>query len=365
MSLLTTIVVAVIFNIFVAIVALMLFDMYRQSAKKSIKKQNIVERHHKNPVLVPHPDHPWESYSTFNPGAVLDDDEQVHLLYRAMGDDGVSRMGYSKSEDGFHFGEKIGYPVFSMQSPRKMHPTTIQRPDPVMYPSGGSWGGCEDPRIVRIGDRIYVTFNAFDGWDFIRMGCVSINAQDFFEKKWNWSQPMLISPPGELHKNWILFPEKINGKFAILHSIYPEISIDYVNRLEDLASGVQVIKSPWKDRIPRDSWDTWLRGAGPPPLRTERGWLVLYHAMDASDPDRYKLGAFLLDLNDPTKILARAPEPLLVPDMWYENTEPGIVYVCGALIKQGTLFLYYGGGNKYVCVATAPLDHILNKLVAV
>ena len=175
---------------------------------------------------------------------------------------------------------------------------------------------------------------------------------------------MLISPPGSINKNWVLFPEKINGKFAILHSISPHVQIDMVDRLEDLATGTRVIKSRFGGDKPRKEWDTWVRGVGPPPLKTDKGWLVLYHAIDKKASRKYKIGALLLDLKNPTKIIARSPAPLLAPDTWYENEEkPGIVYACGAVIDKGTLFVYYGGGDKYVCVAKTPLKKLLDWLV--
>ncbi|MCL5781989.1 MAG: hypothetical protein M1459_01370 [Patescibacteria group bacterium] len=324
-----------------------------------------VKRHHANPVMSPDSGNDWEAAGTFNPAAIKDDDGNTHIIYRAIGSDGVSRVGYAFSKDGLHIDEKLSYPIFALKNPRRNIPDKDKRPDPVMYPSGGSWGGCEDPRAIRIGNRIYMTFNAFDGWDFIRIGVVSITTNDFFARRWNWSRPLYISPEKEIHKNWVVFPEKINGKFAILHSITPEIQVDYVDSLEELDYGSKKIKSKFKQRDNNGNWDNWVRGAGPPPIRTDIGWLVLYHAMDRKDPSiGYKLGAMILDTNDPTKIIARAPAPILVPDEWYENDwKPGVVYACGSTIKDGNLYVYYGGGDKHICVAHTPLDQLLEWLM--
>ena len=126
------------------------------------------------------------------------------------------------------------------------------------------------------------------------------------------------------------------------------------------------MKSGLGYEAPRRGWDSFRRGVGPPPLRTPQGWLVFYHAIDKKDAHRYKLGALLLDLDNPRKVIAQSPEPLLVPDTWYENDwKPGIVYACGSIIKDDTLFVYYGGGDKHVCVASAPLQKILKSLVVV
>lgn len=345
---------------------ILIYHLLRKNYASVRKQSLLLRRYPGNPVLSPNPEHAWESGGRFNPGAIKDDDGNVHLFYRAVGSDGVSRFGYASSKDGIHFDEGAPHPVFAMQSPRRNIPLFLQHHNLALYPSGGSWGGAEDPRMVRIDGRIFVTFNAFDGWDFIRVSAVSIDEDDFMEKRWRWTRPLFLSPEKSINKNWVLFPEKINGKFAILHSISPEVQVDYVDRLEDLAYGRRVIQSHYDHHVPRKGWDSFRRGVGPPPLKTSRGWLVLYHAIDEKDAGRYKLGALLLDLSDPRKVIAQAPAPLLEPDTWYENDwKPGVVYACGAVIKDDILFVYYGGGDKYVCVATAPLQKILSGLVAV
>jgi predicted GH43/DUF377 family glycosyl hydrolase len=172
----------------------------------------------------------------------------------------------------------------------------------------------------------------------------------------------LISPPGQAHKNWVIFPEKIKGKYAILHSITPKISIKYRDNLD--FDGKKFIKSKHHNKEGRKSWDNWIRGVGPTPLKTKDGWLVLYHAMDHRDPGKYKLGAMLLDLKNPTKVLYRSKEPILAPDECYENEgfKAGVVYACGAVIMDKKLFIYYGAADSVVCVATVKLNDFLNKL---
>jgi predicted GH43/DUF377 family glycosyl hydrolase len=161
-----------------------------------------------------------------------------------------------------------------------------------------------------------------------------------------------------------LFPEKINGKFAILHSISPEILVEYVDDLTRFQDDDQFIKSHYSRISNTKSWDSWVRGAGPPPIKTKLGWLLFYHAMDTRDPNRYKLGAMVLDANDPTKVLYRTKAPILEPDEWYENTgwKSGVVYSCGAVVKDGELYVYYGGADSVVCVAMANLDKFLEEL---
>jgi predicted GH43/DUF377 family glycosyl hydrolase len=368
---LATSIFVIIFSI-VAIGGAVLYTLWsrRKVLPKTVTTAKLeLDRHHKNPVITPSVYKDWEIAGTFNPAAVIDDEGTTHILYRAIGADGISRLGYASSEDGTHFDTRSDYPVFSMKNPRTTtvpKAEIVQQYNPVMYPSGGSWGGCEDPRMVRINGRVYVTFNAFDGWDHIRIAVISLDEKKFKKGHWDWSEPFMISPAGQVNKNWVLFPEKINGKFAILHSVSPEVQIDYADFLEELASGKVAIKSRFGQKVARETWDTWVRGAGPPPIKTDKGWLVLYHAMDKKDPHiGYKLGALLLDLNDPKKVIARSPAPILTPEQWYENDwKAGVVYACGAVVKGGILSVYYGGGDKHTCVAQTELAPLLDWLLA-
>lgn len=337
-----------------------LFILLRRYYKKVYTFR--VHRHKNNPLLEP-TDHTWKNACTFNPTAFMDESGCIHMLYRALGEDGISRFGYATSPDGSHFTDETLYPIFTLENQRRKEVVQDQTYNPALYPSGGSWSGAEDPRMVIIENTAYVTFNAFDGWDFIRVGLTTIPVEDLKQKKFTWSKPILISPEGKINKNWVLFPEKINGQYAILHSINPEIQIEYVDDFDELASGKREIISKYGSKKPRDSWDHYVRSAGPPPIKTDEGWLVLYHAVNQDFPHQYRLGAMLLDLENPGTVIARSKAPLLIPDMWYENDwKPGIIYACGALVKNGDLYIYYGGGDKYVCSAHTNLKQLLHWL---
>lgn len=326
--------------------------LLKKPKTKSVSKISL-KKHRHNPIIAPKSDHDWESWQTFNPG-VIHLDNKVHALYRSIGKDGLSRMGYAVSESGLKVDERLPHPVYE-------HKVGPKRPGVSWFASGGSWGGAEDPRIVRVGNenKLYMTYTVCDG--DIRVGLTSISVADFLAKKWNWEEPALISPPGEVHKNWVIFPEKINGKYAILHSINPEVSVAYVDSLN--FDGNTFIKSVHGGKPRKGSWDNWVRGAGPVPIRTKYGWLVLYHAMD-NDWSKYKVGAMLLDLNDPTKILARAGKPVLEPSEHYENHgfKGGVVYASGAVVKNGKLLVYYGGADSCVCVAHADFNKFVDAL---
>ena len=334
--------------------------------KKRVAKKKFrvfLKRALHNPIIEPRL-YPWESKATFNPAA-FEAKGKVHLIYRAIGDNDFSALGYAASSDGYNINERLPYFIYQ----RFNAPNSFTRPDmsvsPIDYISGGGWnGGCEDPRITLLGNTVYMLYTAFDGWGSLRIALTSISLADFENKRWNWKKPILISPPGEIHKNWVLFPEKINGKFAILHSFAPKILVDYFISLDEL-DGKKFIRSD--NTRPIDStrsWDSWFRGVGPTPIKTDLGWLVIYHAMDHRNPDRYRIGAMILDLNDPTKILYRSQHPILEPEEYYENNghKWGVVYSCGAVLKDGTLFVYYGGADKVIGVAFIKLSTLLDDL---
>ena len=335
------------------------------ASERIVQKKPIqLERHESNPIIEPRQANYWEMKATFNPGAIYAD-HRVHLLYRAIGGDDVSVLGYASSDDGVTFVDRLDEPAYVPFSTKMTTPQEEQRPLSPAYFSGGGWnGGCEDPRLTLIDDTVYLTYTAFDGWGSIRIALSSIGLEDFLNKNWKWKKPAMISPPGQINKNWVVFPEKINGKFAILHSISPTILIDYFDDLGDFDKEENVIVSTYNRVSRTGAWDSWIRGAGPPPIKTKLGWLLFYHAMDVRDPNRYKLGAMILDLNNPTRILYRSRMPILEPDFDYENQgfKAGVIYSCGAIVKEGELYVYYGGGDSVTCVAMANLDTFLEQL---
>ena len=318
-----------------------------------------LERSHHNPIIEPENHKYWESKAAFNPSAIYHDGK-VHVIYRAIGDSDISVLGYSKSDDGIFFDKNLkemAYYHRGRMAAKKTMPS-------ISYCSGGGWGGgCEDPRLTLLGDKVYMIYTAFDGWGSLRMALTSISLDDFISRRWNWEEPVLISPPGQIHKNWVLFPEKINGKYAILHAISPQIMIDYFDSMDEL-DGNNFIYSVHQGSPLWETRDKLIRGVGPAPIKTKYGWLVLYHKMEKHEMHRYKLWAMILDSKDPTKILYNSESPILEPDLWYENEgyKSGVIYSCGAVIKDGELLVYYGGADKVSCVATANLDKFLKEL---
>ncbi|MFA5773571.1 MAG: hypothetical protein WC908_02785 [Candidatus Paceibacterota bacterium] len=351
------------------------------SRRKIIKKKKItkkleepikLKKSWQNPIINPS-FYSWESQAVFNP-AVVSSGGRVHLFYRALGEDGISRIGYASSKDGINFNERLLYPVYFVQNVEEMKKhwpyTSPARPsyDNALYVSGGGWGGCEDPRTVLIDGTIYMTLNIFNGWDSMRVAVVSIKEEDLLNKKWFWNNFSYLSHEGDRQKNWVLFPEKINGKFAIFHNLdkgdSTRVSIAFVNNL-DTSETPSGRDAPDPHTLPDHivAWHKRTRSAASPPIKTKDGWLLLYHAMDKDGSNRYKLGALLLDLKNPEKVLYRAQHPILEPEEWYENDwKPGIIYASGAVVKDGKLLVYYGGGDKHIGVASIMLSDLINSI---
>lgn len=323
------------------------------------KRENQLIKSEFNPIISPNEENDWESWQTFNPGAVLLDDK-THFFYRAIGSDGISRLGYAVSNDGVKVDERLPYPIYEHNRGRHQHMSAAA------FASGWGFGGAEDPRVTLVegDDRLYMTYTACD--NDLRVGLTSIKLADLLKRKWDWKTPILISPPGQTNKNWVLFPEKINGKYAILHSISPEIGISYFDDL-DFESGT-FIKSNFNGKVTKKSgalWECYVRGVGASPIKTPYGWLILYHALENGDSGKYKVGAMLLDLKDPEKIRFRSKNPILEPVESYENEgfKSGIVYVTGVIENEGKIMVYYGGADSYVNVAYADTEDFLQNLM--
>ncbi len=326
------------------------------------KRASSLERHESNPIITPNPENAWEAWQTFNPAALFEGGK-VHIIYRAIGEDGISRFGYASSVNGIDIDERLSEPIFALELAGPPKPAMFG-----MYASGGSWGGAEDPRITKIGDRVYLFFIALDGVPQLAMSSIALD--DFLAHRWHWTKPKMVVPPGTINKSGCVLPEKVNGKYVVLHRgvsfgdlHVPDIWIDYIDDINfgngEVLRGHQVIR-PRKDR-----WDSQKIGAGAPPIKTKYGWLLIYYAVGDRDSSRYKIGAMLLDLKEPEKVLYRSEEPILEPEEWYENTgyKAGIVYPCGAVVKDDDLYVYYGGADNYVCVAKANLEKFLGELM--
>jgi len=314
----------------------------------SPEKHPLLSRSPKNPILVPRKDVQWEARGTLNPAAI-DIDGSVHILYRAVDSDNVSTIGYARSHDGMTIDERSDKPVY------------VPRAD-------FDRRGCEDPRISRIGDRIYMAYTGFDG-SRPRVAITSIKERDFLDKKWDWDPPAVLSPDSVDDKDACILPGMVqpqnapHGKeYLIIHRVSDNICGDYVPTLDFEKQKIDKCIDIMAPR--RGMWDGWKVGISAPPVKTEHGWLLIYHGV--STTPTYRIGAALLDRDDPTIVIARAALPILEPLMPYERDGGpvhNVVFPCGMVERDGTLYIYYGGADYCTNVATAKLSDILGMFL--
>jgi len=321
-----------------------------------------VRRYPGNPLLTPRGDD-WESVAVFNCAAAYKDN-QIHILYRAVG-------------DYVHYASSLGYAVFD----KDLH--LVKRSDkPCFALDLRLWElSIEDPRLTEIDQELYITYVVTPtpgppGAVRRRLGIpkpmqaytrIALAAVKDFNK---FNRLGIITPYEVNERNTVLFPDKINGKYAVLHRpsnwIGPDYGTDrpgiwfaYLDSLDGRMFGHKLVM------IPREKWESDKIGAGPPPIKTERGWLLIYHGVDKDYV--YRAGAALLDLEEPWKVIARTHEPILEPEEDYERAGdvPNVVFPEGAVIISNELLLFYGAADKVCCVARVPLKELINYLITI
>jgi predicted GH43/DUF377 family glycosyl hydrolase len=295
-----------------------------------------LERHKDNPILLPRPYTAWDTVGAFNPGAVMDDDGRIHILYRGAGitpkNHGskfhVATIGHAVSDDGINIVERSDCPVIDLLGEDK----TI-------------WGitGVEDPRVTKIDDTYYIVY-AITGHCWDRLALAS--TKDFKTYKKHGLIVKNIS-----QRTAGLFPERINGNYFLMHRPIPNIWISQSPDLKEWGNAKMIMTNQVL------SWCAEKLGICAPPIRTEKAWAVIFHGKDRQCV--YRLGIFWLDLEDPYKVLKIQEQPIMEPEAPYE-TQNGItgncIYACGAVVKNGTVFVYYGAGDSVGCVATMPQE---------
>ncbi|MBA6313414.1 glycosidase [Cellulophaga baltica] len=326
-----------------------------------------------NPVLSPNPANDWESLVVCNPG-VWYEEGTFYMLYRAAGNDKEHqiRFGLATSTDGINFTRTSNKPAFS---------PSIDGPD---------MGAVEDPRIVKFGDEFYITYAYrphppgqywnFDHDEILLPDCDKdaplvlknniansglLLTKDF--KKYRRLGRITQSNLDD--RDVIIFPEKINGKFAMLHrpkewigeeygcdkpSIWLRFSDDLMVWEEPSTLLLAGINGTWEEKI----------GGSTPPLKTKDGWLIIYHGVENGGLGYYRVGAALLDLEDPTIVKSRLTNWIMEPEHDYEidGFYKGCVFPTGNMIIEDTLYVYYGAADRYVGLATCNINELLNEL---
>ncbi len=299
-----------------------------------------------NPILTPRGDG-FESHDVLN-AAAIDLNGSVYLLYRAMDKANTSTIGLAVSKNGVTVDERLPTPMYA---PR------VDFESKRGSPTGNS--GCEDPRIVRIDKTLYMTYTAYDGVRAPSGAVSSISVEDFLARKFEkWSTPLILTPEGVDDKDLALLPEKVNGNYLLYHRINNQICADV---LPDLSSGKRVSRCIEVIGPRVGMWDGEKVGSAAPPIKVGNNWLMIYHGV--SRHSTYRLGAALLG-PDGTTLLARTADAVFEPLEQYEREGEiaNVVFSCGTVVRGDALFLYYGGADKVIGVATASLAHIVDAL---
>ncbi len=310
-----------------------------------------------NPIITPKTDNvigsAWEAKATFNPAAILlggKKNSKTHIIYRALSNDNTSSFGYAATENGMDIVERLADPVY------------VPREEFENKKINNANSGCEDPRLTKIGKNIYMCYTAFDGIGPPRVAISSITEKDFISHKWKWEKPILITPKGFDDKDTCLFPAKFPDGYLILHRVGNEICGDYLKTLDFKNEAVKKCIRIIGPRM--NMWDSAKVGITAPPIKTKHGWLLIYHGVSKSH-STYRVGAVLLDLKDPALVLVRSTDPILEPEEQYEKVGivNNVVFPCGMTVQDGLIYIYYGGADRVVGVATMELDVILNALL--
>jgi predicted GH43/DUF377 family glycosyl hydrolase len=301
-------------------------------------KKTKIHRCDKNPILT-RDDIPFECNSVFNCGVEKFNGRYVMVL-RIELRNGCSRFGLAWSDDGI-----------SWEAEDRL---ILSHSDDPYY---GKYEQLEvyDPRITKMGDTYYILYAAEGGWG-PRVGIAKTTDFKTFER---------VSYASECgNRNGVLFPEKINGMYAILDrpfDIYSDKGMIWISYSPDLIfwGKSELVMEPRNG----GHWDSSKVGAGPAPIRTDEGWLVLYHGVKTNAAGQtYRGGTALLDLEDPAKVIARSDNWLMAPEKPYEcvGDVPYVCFPTAAVVEDdGEVKIYYGGADTTLCLATARIEDLI------
>ncbi|MHC4090296.1 MAG: glycoside hydrolase family 130 protein [Planctomycetota bacterium] len=300
-------------------------------------KRPVVQRYQGNPILTPD-DVPYPVETVHN-AAVTRHDGRYVMLFRAHRDNGRSILGLADSDDGFNF---------------------VPRAEPFMLPATeGPFAeyeafGVEDPRICCLDGEYLITYSAYSQHG-VRIALAKTG--DFVTIE----RVALISQADM--RNAVIFPAKFDGRYARLDRPHSEISpwSIWISYSQDLIywGDSRVVMKPVQYH-----WDEMKIGSGATPIRTDRGWLHIYHGVfPTMDGAVYRLGVALHDLQDPSRVIGVSDRWILQPEDAWEVTGyvHNVVFCCGAVPDtDGTVKIYWGGADKVMCAGTANLDDLVD-----
>lgn len=308
-------------------------------SKTIYQESELFKRYKNNPVLTPAM-WPYKVNSVFNAGATIYD-KKVLLLVRIEDMRGFSHLCRVESKDGY--------------TNWKIDPVPTLEPKPDEFPE--ELYGIEDPRIVKLEEegKFAVVYTSFSQSGPL----VSLATTEDFK---GFRRYGVVMPPDD--KDASLFPRKFNGRYVLIHRPSPtsyllgaHIWISYSPDLKhwgDSAILLPARRGSW--------WDAYKVGLGPQPIETSEGWLIIYHGVKTTAAGSiYRLGLALLDLDDPSKVIARSDEWVFGPNEYYERIGdvPDVTFPCGVVLKGDELIMYYGAADTTMAIATASLNEIL------
>ena len=300
-------------------------------------RRDLLRRWERNPIITVR-DVPYRCNTVFNGTPVKLNGEYLMIL-RVEGQQGYSFFALARSRDGVHWAVELS---------------------PCMLPASEepwkTWEehGIEDPRLTVLDGKYYILYTAVCAYGY-RIALAT--TEDFT----TYERVALISDPG--NKDGVLFPEKIDGLYARLDRPFGKgIGRIWISYSPDLVNWgrSKLVLSP-RARY----WDSFRLGASAPPIRTEDGWLEIYHGvkMTAAGPV-YRIGTVMLDPEDPSRVIGRCVAPALSPREDYERIGDvgNVVFACGAIVEpDGEVKVYYGAADTSICVATCQLDELVDS----
>jgi len=344
----------------------------------------MIVKHKENPVIKPADVKPsmdqYKVLGAFNPGATVFGDEILLLLRVAeacVPKEGCVRTPVYKFQDDKSWPDVMEFDVSDPQVTLKdtrgvvyqgqdylstmSHIRIARSKDgvhftvddhPFIYPTSQvERYGVEDARVTYIDGKYYINYTAVSGDSWATALAVTEDFKSLDKKG-------LIFHPE--NKDVAIFPEKVNGKYIALHrpnnSGFGRASIWYSQSPDLLHWGNHKCIVRPRD----DAWESKKIGGGAPPLKTDQGWLIIYHG---KGDDGYCLFCLLLDMNEPWRVIKRATEPLLIPDQTYEKEGffGNVVFSNGVAEKDGKIYIYYGAVDESSCLAITDIDSLLNS----
>ena len=297
-----------------------------------------------SPIMLPSLTNDWENENVFNP-AVIHHDGIFKMWYRAQGMDWISRIGYAVSEDGIHWNR--------LQNPIKS------------YSGGLDSRGVEDPRVVVIDGEYLMTYTAY-GSEVVegaepthdRGGILPMIARSQNGIVWEDICPIVT---GEDNKDHLLFPRKINGRYAAFHRRWPNVWLAYSENLVDWPE--EWMAPIYGPRPGGDAWDTKSVGSNGIPIETAEGWLVINHGYN--EDHIYRFGVVLLDLDDPSKVIHRPKTSIFAPkEIWeLRGDVPNVVFSCANPVVEEDVYVFYAGGDHAIGLATCKLEELMDFAV--